>query len=52
MNTYKFNPKDCLHKNVRKEIIFGGRTGDYICHDCGEVWSKKEYFQTSKSTKK
>lgn len=31
----KFKIDDCVHDNLVKEVMYGQRTGDYECFDCG-----------------
>jgi len=33
------NESKCSHPYIVKEVIFGQRTGDYICSECKEVVS-------------
>lgn len=39
MGKPKVDPATCKHEHehVSKEVIFGQKTGDRVCHDCGEV---------------
>lgn len=40
-NNNKIQKKKCSHKNYEPEIIFGGKTGDYYCPDCGQTFTEK-----------
>jgi hypothetical protein len=32
----------CLHTSLSKEIIFGQKTGEYVCDDCKESFMTRE----------
>lgn len=32
----------CLHLHRSKEVVFGQKTGDSICNDCGEIFVPNE----------
>ncbi|MEZ5528720.1 MAG: hypothetical protein R3E57_02065 [Porticoccaceae bacterium] len=34
--------KPCDHPDFTDEILFGSRTGDFICIQCGESFTKRE----------
>lgn len=37
------NPElKCEHKNLEKEYYLGTDTGDYVCTECGEAFTKAE----------
>jgi hypothetical protein len=37
----------CIHKNTSQEVLFGQKTGDWICHDCGELFTSKKELMDS-----
>ena len=36
------NRQKCKHLNTHKEYIGSMATGEYICQECGETFTKKE----------
>jgi|GEM_PF-355516 len=34
--------KPCDHPDFADEILFGSKTGDYVCTQCGESFTKRE----------
>src|SRR5687768_15442803 len=39
----KWGDKDCDHPALAQEVMFGQRTGDYICTRCGETRAGREW---------
>ena len=33
----------CKSDNTTKEVIFGQKTGDWVCHDCKRTFDKEDY---------
>lgn len=38
----KWGNKPCSHPNLEKEYYFSAQTGEYVCTQCGEVFTKEE----------
>lgn len=34
---------NCKHDNILKEYYLGTATGDYVCANCGETFTREEY---------
>lgn len=49
---YKYSEEDCPHLFIRKEILLGFKTGDYICTGCGLTSSSKEYLEYLRNKKR
>lgn len=49
MTTPNLDKVNCRHKNVGREKGRWGATGDYICHDCGEVFTSKTEMEAAQS---
>lgn len=49
----RWGNKPCDHPNFDKEYNLGADTGDMVCTQCGEVFSKSEIrkLESSKKTK-
>jgi len=39
----------CQHKNAERERGRWGSTGDYICHECGEIFTSKAEMEAAQS---
>lgn len=37
--------KPCDHPNIEKEYYLGSQTGDFICSQCGKVFSNREQWE-------
>lgn len=35
-------PKKCDHARLSREVMFGQKTGDYVCRECGEALTPEE----------
>ena len=44
--------KECRHPSFQKERYLGAQTGDYVCNECGTVFSpsEKERIEEKRST--
>ena len=38
----KWGNKVCSHPNFTKEYDWGAQTGDYVCMQCGEIFTKEQ----------
>ncbi len=38
----KWGNKDCSHPYFTKEYDLGAQTGDYVCMQCGEIFTKSK----------
>lgn len=38
----KWGNKPCSHPNLEKEYYLSAQTGDYVCAQCGNVFTKEE----------
>lgn len=37
-----WNGKPCKHTKLEKEYFLGSDSGDYVCSQCGEVFTKTQ----------
>ena len=44
-------PKKCDHPSLASEVMFGQKTGDYVCSACGETFSPAEAKEIRDSRK-
>ena len=45
----KWGQKKCDHPSFTKEYDLGAQTGDYVCTQCGESFSKSEVEKIEKT---
>ncbi len=43
--------KPCSHPEFAKEYMLGAGTGDYVCTQCGEIFSPDEYKEIKQKRK-
>lgn len=40
-NVRSAKTEECKHERVSKEVIYGSKTGDYVCDDCYTTFSSE-----------
>jgi len=48
----EWGDKPCDHLGVEKEYILGGDTGDVVCTQCGETFTRPEWQQIQEGRKR